>query len=179
MLKLWYGDLDYLQYKGFLPKSTESIIQTPATWFDTAYEVDWLNKDISKEIIKEIDNSQHIKDHLIESPILGAITPSMLSGGAKVLITMINNPNLVVRMNSCGDNCMSTIGKLSKLYDMQGYVEYVPDYINVKELDIMFMTTGKRYSNGKVFYLDYIRYDIEYYEDYKKWKETQGIELCF
>ena len=86
--------------------------------FDDEYNKDWLNNEWAKWVIKEVDKSTHVVDHIIESPYLGIIPPVWLSGGAKMLITMCNfnmhagNP-IIFNGDSMGNNCTEALTKLS------------------------------------------------------------------
>lgn len=73
MLKIWY-------YRGI------DYIKDAPGYFDNVYEDEWLEDPFVKEMIRDVDNSSVISAHIIESPVLGAITPKELSGGVKVLI---------------------------------------------------------------------------------------------
>ncbi len=56
------------------------------SYFDNVYEDEWIEDPFVKEMIQDVDSSTVISAHIIESPILGPITPKELSGGVKVLI---------------------------------------------------------------------------------------------
>ena len=60
----------------------------PPTYFDNRYEDDWITDPLSVEMIKDIDKSEVISAHLIQSPVLGAIPVRDISGGVKTLILM-------------------------------------------------------------------------------------------
>lgn len=55
-------------------------------------------------MILDVDKSSVISAHVIESPVLGAITPKVLSGGVKVLILMLKDNSFVYNLSNCGDN---------------------------------------------------------------------------
>ena len=55
-------------------------------WFDLNADLNWLVDPLCKKWIKAIDKSDVIGPHLIESPVLGPISPEWLSGGVKMLI---------------------------------------------------------------------------------------------
>lgn len=52
------------------------------------YEDEWLTNPLSVKMIANVDKSTVIGNHLIESPVLGPISPKELSGGVKTLILM-------------------------------------------------------------------------------------------
>ena len=43
----------------------------------------------SVEIIRDVDKSDVVSAHLIESPVLGTISPKELSGGVKTVLLML------------------------------------------------------------------------------------------
>ena len=49
------------------------------------YEDEWLTNPLSVKMIADVDKSTVIGNHLIESPVLGPISPKELSGGVKTL----------------------------------------------------------------------------------------------
>lgn len=49
--------------------------------------------------IQDVDHCTVISSHVIDSPILGAITPRELSGGVKVLILMLKDDSFIYNMS--------------------------------------------------------------------------------
>ena len=101
MLKIWY-------YGG-----TEYMKDAPA-YFDNVYEDEWIEDAFVKEMIQDVDSSTVISSHIIESPVLGAITPKELSGGVKVLILMLKDDSFIYNMSNCGNNCAKWILKIAE-----------------------------------------------------------------
>nr|WP_330419333.1 DUF4869 domain-containing protein [Lachnospira eligens] len=69
-------------------------------------------------MIKDIDKSEVLGENCIESPILGQISPKDLSGGAKTLMLIYNNPNLVINASACGDNCVKWLLQMAEEKDI-------------------------------------------------------------
>lgn len=92
MLNIYLGDMD-------------NAIFHPPTFFDNTYEDEWITNPLSKKKILDVDKSTVIGTHLIESPVLGPISPLQLSGGVKTLILMAFDENNNVFNATCGDNC--------------------------------------------------------------------------
>ena len=67
MLKIYLGNM-------------ENAIYHPPTYFDNQYEDEWITDKQSVEIIQDVDKSDVVSAHLIESPVLGPISPKELSG---------------------------------------------------------------------------------------------------
>ena len=73
MLKIFFGD-------------KEEAIYNTSVYFKNTFLDEWIMDPFSTEMIKDVDNSVVIGPHVIESPVLGPITPKELSGGVKTLI---------------------------------------------------------------------------------------------
>ena len=71
----------------YLGEMKEAIYHPP-TYFDNMYEDEWITDLLSVKMIKDVDKSEVIGPHLIESPVLGPISPKELSGGVKTLMLM-------------------------------------------------------------------------------------------
>ena len=73
MLKIYLGEM-------------KGAIYHPPTYFDNCYEDEWLTTPLAKEMIRDVDRSEVISAHLIDSPVLGPIPPKDLSGGIKTSV---------------------------------------------------------------------------------------------
>ena len=60
----------------------KGAVDHPPTYFDNRYEDEWITDPLSVEMIRQVDRSEVIGAHLIESPVLGPISVKDLSGGA-------------------------------------------------------------------------------------------------
>lgn len=124
----------------------EGVIDSPSAYFDANYEVSWLNNPLAKEIIKGIDKSTHIKDAYIESPVLGAIPPTMLSGGCKGCLILLNEPDAIVCGEFFGDNCFPWLSRIGKEMDITITMHH---FLNVfSKTD--FPMTARVVNNGKI-----------------------------
>jgi hypothetical protein len=54
-----------------------------ASFFDGVYFDECLESDFAKRVVKGVDKSDLIGPRLLDSPILGSISPLSMSGGAK------------------------------------------------------------------------------------------------
>lgn len=73
-------------------------------------------------MIQDVDHSAVINAHIIESPVLGAITPKDLSGGVKVLILMLKDDSFIYNLSDCGNNCAKWVLKIAETKDLNYYV---------------------------------------------------------
>ncbi|MCM1221736.1 MAG: DUF4869 domain-containing protein [Lachnospiraceae bacterium] len=103
----------------------------------------WLTSDYGRKVIKEIDKSEVLGEHVILSPILGSIAPEWLSGGAKTLIAAYFNKDKVYPLENLGDNCMQMLyeGALDGPTHWY-YTGYIPSFadgqlIQIKDTDIV------------------------------------------
>ena len=99
MLNIYFGDM-------------EEAIYNPAVYFKNTYQDSWITNERSKAMIKDVDKSTVIAPRIIESPVLGAITPRGLSGGVKTLISIDQVPDKVFNASTCGDNCAHWLLKM-------------------------------------------------------------------
>lgn len=75
MLSIYLGQMD-------------DAIYYPPVYFDNQYEDEWITEPLTIEMIKDVDKSEVVSPHLIESPVLGPISVKEISGGVKTLILM-------------------------------------------------------------------------------------------
>ena len=68
-------------------------------YFDNVYEDEWIEDGFVKDMIQDVEHCKVISSHVIDSPILGAITPRELSGGVKVLILMLKDDSFIYNMS--------------------------------------------------------------------------------
>ena len=74
----------------FFGEMPEAVYNT-SVYFQNQYKDSWITKPLSREMILDIDKSEVVSENLIQSPVLGAISPNQLSGGVKTLILMAND----------------------------------------------------------------------------------------
>ncbi len=61
MLKIVFGEI-------------ENAVFYPPTYFDNQYENAWITNPLTVEMIRDIDKSEVISEHLIQSPVLEPIS---------------------------------------------------------------------------------------------------------
>ena len=112
-------------YLGDMPEA----IYHPPTYFDNMYEDEWIMNSLSVEMILDVDKSAVVGPHLIESPVLGPISPKELSGGVKTLILMaLDESNMVFNASACGDNCSKWILKIAEKKDLTINLRHIMDF---------------------------------------------------
>ena len=101
MLNIQFGDMP-------------GIIYDTATYFKNTYKDAWITDPLSVEMIQDVDHSKVIGKDMIESPVLGMISPLKLSGGVKTLMLVANDKKHIFYASTCGDNCAKWLLKIAE-----------------------------------------------------------------
>ena len=97
----------------------ENEIYNPPLYFINQYEDSWLETELAKKMIKDVDKSEVVGPHLIQSPVLGPISPRELSGGVKTLLLLaFDNSGKIFNTTACGDNCAKWILEIAQNKDL-------------------------------------------------------------
>lgn len=131
MLQIYFGD-----YQG------DNYIFNPDVYFDNVYEDEWMNEDLTKKMVKDVDGSEVVGPHLIDSPFLGPMSPDKLSGGVKTLILIAHDDQHVFNASACGDNCASWILQIASDKDVLIRLGHIM-YFGEKPFEIRVVNTGK------------------------------------
>ena len=107
----------------------EKAIYYPPVYFDNRYEDEWLTEELSVAMIRDVDHSEVVSAHLIESPVLGPISPKQISGGVKTLLLMaFDSGDKVFNASACGDNCAKWILKISQTKDLTINLRHIMNF---------------------------------------------------
>ena len=129
----------------------EQAIYHPPTYFDNQYEDEWITDNLSVEMIKDVDKSEVISSHLIDSPILGPISVKDISGGVKTLILMaFDSSDKVFNASVCGDNCAKWILRIAKNRDLTKNLRHIKDF-GKEEFELEILNTGDTVRNMDQF----------------------------
>ena len=129
MLKVYYGNM------------LEAIFNT-AVYFKNVYEDKWITDPVAREMILDVDKSIVLDGAVIDSPVMGKISPTALSGGVKTLILMKNERSRVFNASTCGDNCAKWILRLDKEDDLTINLRHLMDF-GEGTFDIHIMNTNQ------------------------------------
>ncbi len=130
MLKIIFGDV-------------ENAVYHPPTYFDNQYEDEWITDPLTVAMIKEIDQSEVVAVHLIQSPVLGPISTKEISGGIKTLILMaFDESGRIFNASACGDNCAKWIVEIGKRKDLTINLHHVMDFSSVPTFEAVMLNTG-------------------------------------
>ena len=126
MLNVYFGDMP-------------DAIYNTALYFRNVYQDAWITDPMSWEIILDVDKSTVVSANLIESPVLGPISPVMLSGGVKTLLLIKHDKKQVFNASTCGDNCAKWILQLAEkrklVINLHHAMDFGPDDFKIKVLN--------------------------------------------
>lgn len=149
MLKIFFGEM-------------ENAIYTPSIYFNNQYEDEWLEEDLAKEMIEDVDQSNVVSSHLIESPVLGPIPPERLSGGVKTLLLMaFDDSGRVFNGSACGDNCAKWISAIASHKDLTINLHHIMDFSTVEGFSAFILNTGKMTESYEAYLEEAIKIPLE------------------
>lgn len=115
MLSVFYGDMP-------------EAIYNPVVFFKNSYSDDWIMDELSRRMIKDVDKSDVIGPRVIDSPVLGGISPRELSGGVKTLIDIYKRPDKIFNASTCGDNCAKWLLEIGERQDVTINLRHLMDF---------------------------------------------------
>ncbi len=129
MLNIFYGDMK------------EAVYNT-AAYFNFDYEDNWITDPFVKKMIKDVDQSIVLDSGVIDSPVLGKIPPTGLSGGVKTLILVKFEKNKIFNASTCGDNCAKWLLKIAETEDRTINLRHLMKF-EVEPFDIRILNTNE------------------------------------
>lgn len=108
----------------------DDVIYNTSVFFKNTYEKEWLLEEETKQMILDIDKSKVLGNGAIESPVLGIIPPTSLSGGVKTLILISHIKDKIFNASNCGNNCAFWILKIAKEKDITINLRHLMDFGN-------------------------------------------------
>ena len=129
MLKIFYGDMP-------------DAVYNTAAYFKYDYEEEWITDPFVKEMILDVDKSKVIDGGVIDSPILGKISPLGLSGGVKTLILVKFNTEKIFNVSTCGDNCAKWLLEIAKYEDRTINLHHLMDFGD-GAIEVEILNTGE------------------------------------
>ncbi len=129
MLSVFYGDMP-------------EAIYNPVVYFKNTYTDDWITDDLSKKMIQDVDRSVVVGPRVIDSPVLGGISPRELSGGVKTLISIYKVPDKVFNASACGDNCAKWILRIGEMQDITINLRHLMDF-GEEDFTLKVLNTGQ------------------------------------
>ena len=135
MLHIFYGEM-------------ADVIYNTSVYFKNVYEDEWITDSFTKEMIMDIDKSRVLDNAVIDSPVMGKIAPTSLSGGVKTLILMNYEPEKVFNASACGDNCAKWILKIAQEKELTINLRHIMDF-GKGSFTIHILNTGEIVHNMK------------------------------
>ena len=99
-----------------------------AAYFKYDYEDSWIVDPFVKEMIQDVDQSTVLDSGVIDSPVLGKISPIGLSGGVKTLILVKFDKDKVFNVSTCGDNCAKWLLRIAESEDRTVNLLHLMDF---------------------------------------------------
>lgn len=115
MLKIYLGDMP-------------NAIYNTSVYFKNRYKKEWITSPKTVSMIQDIDSSKVLGSGAIDSPIMGIIAPTSLSGGVKALILIDHITDEVFNASNCGDNCAQWLLKLGEEKDITVNLRHIMDF---------------------------------------------------
>lgn len=133
MLNLYFGEMP-------------DAIYNTAVYFKNTYRDSWITNPLSVQMIKDVDKSDVVSESVIESPMLGSITPLALSGGVKTLMLVNFDRKHVFNASTCGDNCAKWLLKIAEKRKVVINLHHVMDF-GKEPFKIKVLNNGKIVKN--------------------------------
>ncbi|MCR5777918.1 MAG: DUF4869 domain-containing protein [Lachnospiraceae bacterium] len=115
MLSIYFGDMP-------------NAVYNPARFFKNTYTDEWITDELSVKMIKDVDKSEVLGARVIDSPVLGSISPRELSGGVKTLINIYKQPDRIFNASACGDNCAKWLLVIGDMMDVTINLRHIMDF---------------------------------------------------
>lgn len=115
MLKVYFGDMS-------------NAVYNTAVFFKNRYKKEWITSPRTVEMIRDIDSSNVLSSGAVESPVMGIIPPTSLSGGVKTLILIDNLPDMIFNASNCGDNCAGWLLKIGQEKDVTVNLRHIMEF---------------------------------------------------
>lgn len=100
----------------------DEILEThesrPEAWFNEAYEQEWMDSELVREIVNGVDLTEYVDGDYFRSPVFGGIPARSLSTGCKALLVLLNIDDIVMSGERMGDNCLGYVLKIAELKDI-------------------------------------------------------------
>ncbi|MDE7223227.1 MAG: DUF4869 domain-containing protein [Acetatifactor sp.] len=119
----------------------EAVYNT-AVYFKNVYEENWITQPLSRAMIVDVDKSEVLRNAVIDSPVMGKISPLNLSGGVKTLLLMSNVPDRIFNASTCGDNCVKWILKIAETRELTVNLRHLMNF-GEEKFDIHILNTDR------------------------------------
>lgn len=141
---------------------TDRTINSIDSYFDSAWSPEWIDNDFARKVIADIDKSKVVAPRIIDSPYLGYIDPTHLSGGVKCLLCLMfdMDPRWIFDITVCGDNCSKWIQYIGGVKDITVQLAYMMTFFNGNNNVFRIVNDGTIIHDMREFIHVYLRYLI-------------------
>ena len=105
-------------------------------------ENEWLLSEDVQRMIEDVDSSKVLSSSAIDSPVLGIIPPTSLSGGVKTLILIDKVPDKLFNASNCGDNCAKWLLEMGRKKDITINLRHMMDFGD-GDFELKILNTGE------------------------------------
>lgn len=144
MLKIYFGEMD-------------GVLHNVETYFKNQMDYSWLEDELVKSIIEDVDQSIVVSPYCISSRVLGQIPPTRLSGGTKALLLIWNLEDRVVNASNCGDNCAKWLLEFGQRKDIMINLNHIMDF-GTNDFEIEILNDHCMVHNMKEYVLEAVKY---------------------
>ena len=127
----------------------EAIYNT-SVYFNNSYLDSWITDPFGKKIIKQIDKAEVLSAQAVDSHALGVIPVTKISGGAKTLLLVLNEPKKIFNVSTCGNNCAPLLLEIADTLktDVTVNLRHIMDFGN-RTFNIKILNVNKTAHNMK------------------------------
>ena len=106
----------------------KDVVYNTSLFFKNQYDPKWLEDKEIQKMIADIDKSKVLGNYAIESPVMGVIPPTSLSGGVKTLILIKEMPEQLFNASNCGDNCAAWLLRIGEAQDITINLRHIMNF---------------------------------------------------
>lgn len=152
----------------------EPLITISKLAFKATFKPEWLENELAKEIISDVDKSNVLGPYCIQSPVLGQIPPEKLSGGVKMMLMMMNLDEKTLYCGEMfGDNCVKWLVRIAKERDIRITLCTIKNFKDLDGFEAIVTNSGKHITSHAEFREEY----YDWYEEQVEKREKTGGEL--
>lgn len=109
-------------------ESDERYVFNPEAWFDDCFGEEYIEGEMERQMIMDIDKCEVVSKQLVIHPLLGSMSPFDMSGTVKTLIMVKNDPEHIFNGSFMGDLAVPWLIEIGKQYDRTIRFGYLPRF---------------------------------------------------
>lgn len=146
-----------------MQQNTDRTVYDIDAYFNSAWEDSWIDNDFAKMVISKVDKSTVIAPKIIDSPFLGPIDPTHISGGVKCILCLMFDEEVNTRLfdiTVCGNNCAQWIQRVGVIRDITVQLGYPMRFFQEFKSPIRIVNEDIIVNNHSEFLDVYVRHCI-------------------